>query len=102
MKIQFKIKRRQLLIWQNCIDQVTSDQTFNSGTLTKLYIANLKDLIRELNKAAIVVKDKYTLNLPLAPCLAFLFTVETVIMDVSDTDRVTIEELAGIIDQKTK
>jgi|SRR5690606_309250 len=102
MKLQFKLTRRELMIWLNSVEGLAVSTQLSSGTLTKMFVANICELIKALQKLSFVVKQKYTLSIDLAQCLAYQFYVETALSNVHTDDLITINKIIGIIDQKTK
>ena len=102
-KIQFKLNRRQVMIWLNFLQEVSEYSQFNSDTLSKMYIANIKELIARLKEVTgRKISVKYTFSIVMSQCWAFQFLMETIVADVSPTDAVTLNEIAGIIDLKSK
>lgn len=101
-KVQFKLDRRRLLIWLNFVNGIIVYGSFNSDTLAKMFVANLQELEDRLKDVSRNVKVKYTFSVSASQCLAFQYLIQTVVADVSSTDEVTLNEIAGIIDQKTK
>ncbi|MGJ1366019.1 hypothetical protein [Sphingobacterium spiritivorum] len=101
MKITFKLNRRQLLIWLNSIDLAIGSGLLSDNTLSKMFAANLLSLNQHLTMASVIVKQKYSVKANVSDCLAFQFLTETMILPLSETDQVVINQIVGIIDQKT-
>ncbi|WP_293913158.1 MULTISPECIES: hypothetical protein [unclassified Sphingobacterium] len=101
MKITFKLDRRQLLIWLNSIDLAMGAGLLTNNALSKMFVANLVSLKQHLTIASVIVKQKYSVKANVSDCLAFQFLSETFVLPLSETDQVVINQIIGIIDQKT-
>gem|GEM_PF-5689939 len=101
MKIRIEITYRELLAWTDFLGMYVAPVP-GGGTLEKMLTANLAGLYRQLLVRSVLAKGDVVLKVDVAGALAFLLLAGNADPEMDDVDRIAINRIVGIIDQKTK
>lgn len=101
MKIKFKLTRREIGVWGGVI--IATNMCKTNDPLDRIVELLLDSLLFRLRRLAETNKPKYSISVPEAEALAFMAHCERVTLNEIDTaDIIVINNIIGIIDQKTK
>ena len=103
MKIKFKLNRHQLEVWISCLESCWMESSNESPPLVKMVFHALSKLMHKLQSENLMRKSDYNFSVDSVEALAFVAHIQQYTRYiVNPVDTVIINEIIGIIDQKTK
>lgn len=103
MKVQFKIGRNQLIIWIAFLIGTWDSEIRTDDISKRIDFILLSSLLHKLKLQSVLIKDRYSFKLDASDALAFIKHAQSCnTSQIHAVDLVIINEIVGIIDQKTK
>ena len=103
MKIKFKLNQHQLQVWISCLESCWMVPGNDSTTVVKMVYHALSKLIHKLQSENLTRKSDYNFSIDSIEALAFVAHIQQYTSYIlNPVDTVIINEIIGIIDQKTK
>lgn len=103
MKIKFKISKHQLDVWHNCVEMFWIDCNCDSPVIIRLVYHALSALLHKLKIERTISKSQYGFSIDKVVALAFVAHIQQYSKYIVDpADAAVINQIIGIIDQKTK
>lgn len=103
MKVQFKISRNQLIIWIGFLIATWDSEIRPDDISKRIDFLLLSSLLHKLKLQSVLIKDRYCFKLDAADALAFVKHAQNCnTAQIHAVDLILINQLIGIIDQKTK
>lgn len=103
MKIKMKLTNHQAKVWIAYLEILWTVPAIDSLPVVKMIYHALSNLIHQLKKATVIEKEVYKIDVETVNGLAFIAHIQSYSGYLANpTDTVIINEIIGIIDQKTK
>lgn len=103
MKIKFKISAHQLDVWHSCLETCWMEPGGDSPAIVRLVYHALSNMLHKLKVQKAIMKSHYSFSIDSVTALAFVAHIQLYKCYLPDPDDVAIiNQIIGIIDQKTK
>lgn len=103
MKIKFKLNQHQLQVWISCLESCWMESSTESPPIVKMVYHSLSKLMHKLQSENLMSKSNYNFSIDSVEGLAFVTHIQQYDRYIlNPIDTVIINEIIGIIDQKTK
>ncbi|MDM1048033.1 hypothetical protein [Sphingobacterium hotanense] len=103
MKIAFNLSRNQLLVWISYLETRWVEPGTSASAWTRMVLLALTDLLHKLKVQEVIDRPKYKFTINAVSGLAFVaFSQHSDNFMIKPEDAAVLNEIIGIIDQKTK